>query len=178
MNYKQANTKNNLSAIPLWVMALDCDIAAYMYNSTSSTVKIIFGLTIFSGIMYLLRETRKLSITTRRWEILNSRCFRIGSVIVFMAIVLYTIIPSHIKCIISIIIIFCGVSILTYPWICYILYYQNKYTHKNKNDEIPPALVLWGTVIIVAIFLALVLVVCFVPYPHSNGESILQHLLM
>ncbi len=27
-------------------------------------------------------------------------------------------------------------------------------------------------------FLALLLVVCFVPYPHSHGESILQHLLM
>ena len=44
--------------------------------------------------------------------------------------------------------------------------------------EIPPALVRWGTVIIVAIFLTLLLVVCFVPYPHSQGESILQHLFM
>ena len=43
--------------------------------------------------------------------------------------------------------------------------------------EIPPSLVRWGTVIIVAIFLALLLVVCFVPYPHSHGESILQHIL-
>lgn len=43
--------------------------------------------------------------------------------------------------------------------------------------EIPPALVRWGTVIIVAIFLALLLVVCFVPYPYSNGESILQHII-
>lgn len=44
--------------------------------------------------------------------------------------------------------------------------------------EIPPALVRWGTVIIVAIFLTLLLVVCFMPYPYSNGESILQHLLI
>lgn len=44
--------------------------------------------------------------------------------------------------------------------------------------EIPPALVRWGTVIIVAIFLTLLLVICFIPYPYSNGESILQHLLM
>lgn len=43
--------------------------------------------------------------------------------------------------------------------------------------EIPPALVRWGTAIVVAIFLALLLVVCFMPYPHSKGESILQHLL-
>jgi len=49
---------------------------------------------------------------------------------------------------------------------------------RNLLGEIPPALVRWGTVIIVAIFLALLLVVCFVPYPHSQGESILQHLLM
>lgn len=43
--------------------------------------------------------------------------------------------------------------------------------------EIPPTLVRWGTVIIVAIFLTLLLVVCFMPYPYSNGESILQHIL-
>jgi hypothetical protein len=49
---------------------------------------------------------------------------------------------------------------------------------RNLLGEIPPALVRWGTVIIVAIFLILLLVVCFVPYPHSQGESILQHLFM
>ena len=48
----------------------------------------------------------------------------------------------------------------------------------NLLGEIPPALVRWGTVIIVAIFLILLLVVCFMPYPHSQGESILQHLFM
>ena len=48
----------------------------------------------------------------------------------------------------------------------------------NLLGEIPPALVRWGTVIIVAIFLILLLVVCFVPYPHSQGESIFQHLFM
>ena len=49
---------------------------------------------------------------------------------------------------------------------------------RNLLGVIPPSLVRWGTVIIVAIFLALLLVVCFVPYPYSQGESILQHLLM
>lgn len=49
---------------------------------------------------------------------------------------------------------------------------------RNLLGEIPPALIRWGTVIIVAIFLILLLVVCFVPYPHSQGESILQHLFM
>lgn len=48
---------------------------------------------------------------------------------------------------------------------------------RNLLGDIPPSLVRWGTVIIVAIFLALLLVMCFVPYPHSQGESILQHIL-
>lgn len=48
---------------------------------------------------------------------------------------------------------------------------------RNLLGEIPPVLMRWGNVIILAIFLALLLVVCFVPYPHSQGESILQHLL-
>ena len=48
---------------------------------------------------------------------------------------------------------------------------------RNLLGDIPPSLVRWGTVIIVAIFVALLLVMCFVPYPHSQGESILQHIL-
>ena len=48
---------------------------------------------------------------------------------------------------------------------------------RNLLGEIPPALVRCGTVIIVAIFLILLLVVCFMPYPYSNGESILQHVI-
>ena len=48
---------------------------------------------------------------------------------------------------------------------------------RNLLGEIPPSLIRWGTVIIIAIFLALLIVVCFMPYPHSKGESILQHLL-
>lgn len=49
---------------------------------------------------------------------------------------------------------------------------------RNLLGEIPPSLVRWGTVIIVAIFLILLLVVCFVPYPHSQGESIFQHIFI
>lgn len=48
----------------------------------------------------------------------------------------------------------------------------------NLLGENPPALVRWGTVIIVAIFLVLLLMVCFMPYPHSQGESILQYILL
>ena len=43
--------------------------------------------------------------------------------------------------------------------------------------DIPPSLVRWGAVIITVIFLALLATVCLIPYPYSNGESILQHLL-
>ncbi len=49
---------------------------------------------------------------------------------------------------------------------------------RNLLGKIPPSLVRWSTVIIVAIILALLIVVCFVPYPHSKGESILQHIIM
>lgn len=48
---------------------------------------------------------------------------------------------------------------------------------RNLLGEIPSALVRYGTVIIVAIFLMLLLIVCFMPYPYSNGESILQHII-
>ena len=49
---------------------------------------------------------------------------------------------------------------------------------RNLLGEIPPALVRWGTVIIVAIFLVLLLVVCFMPYPYSQGERIFQHIFI
>lgn len=48
---------------------------------------------------------------------------------------------------------------------------------RNLLREIPSSLIRWGTVIIIAIFLILLLVVCFMPYPYSNGESILQHII-
>lgn len=43
--------------------------------------------------------------------------------------------------------------------------------------EIPYSLVRWGIIIIIAIFLSLLLVGCFVHYPYSHGESIIQHIL-
>lgn len=48
----------------------------------------------------------------------------------------------------------------------------------NLLGEIPPSIIRWGTVIIVAIFLILLLVICFMPYPYSNGESILQYIVL
>lgn len=49
---------------------------------------------------------------------------------------------------------------------------------RNLLGAIPSVLVRCGTVIIAAIFLVLLLAVCFMPYPYSKGESILQHILM
>lgn len=43
--------------------------------------------------------------------------------------------------------------------------------------EIPPSLVRWGTAIIAIVFFALLAAICLLPYPYSNGESILQHLI-
>lgn len=43
--------------------------------------------------------------------------------------------------------------------------------------EIPPSLVRWGIVIITAIFILLACAIVFIPYPYSNGESILQHFI-
>lgn len=43
--------------------------------------------------------------------------------------------------------------------------------------EIPPSLVRWGTAIIAIVFLALLAAVCLLPYPYSNGESILKHFI-
>lgn len=43
--------------------------------------------------------------------------------------------------------------------------------------DIPQSLLMWGTGIIIFIFLTLLIVVCFVPYPHSEGESIMRHIL-
>lgn len=48
---------------------------------------------------------------------------------------------------------------------------------RNLLGEIPSSLIRWGTVIIITIFLILLLVVCFMPFPYSNGESILQHII-
>lgn len=43
--------------------------------------------------------------------------------------------------------------------------------------EIPPSLVRWGTAIIAIVFIALLAAVCLLPYPYSNGESIIRHIL-
>lgn len=49
---------------------------------------------------------------------------------------------------------------------------------RNLLGEIPPTLVRWGTAILALIFLVLLLIACFMPYPYSKGESILEHLVL
>lgn len=48
---------------------------------------------------------------------------------------------------------------------------------RNLIGDIPPVLVRWGIIIIMLIFIALILAIIFIPYPYSNGETILQHIL-
>lgn len=43
--------------------------------------------------------------------------------------------------------------------------------------EIPPSLVRWGIAVIVIVFIALIAAVSLLPYPYSDGESILRHFL-
>lgn len=48
---------------------------------------------------------------------------------------------------------------------------------RHLIGEIPPSLVRWGTALIAIIFVALIAALCLIPYPYSNGESILRHFL-
>ncbi len=43
--------------------------------------------------------------------------------------------------------------------------------------DTPPAILRWGTVIIFVIFLIVAVIVCCMPFPYSDGETVLQHLL-
>ncbi|MCM1142521.1 MAG: hypothetical protein NC453_28460 [Muribaculum sp.] len=43
--------------------------------------------------------------------------------------------------------------------------------------EIPPSLVRCGIIIIAIVFIALVVAICLLPYPYSNGESVLEHII-
>lgn len=53
--------------------------------------------------------------------------------------------------------------------------------HSNKVrkilGEIPRSLTIWSIVVITVIAIGLVMALCMLPYPYSNGESILGHLL-
>lgn len=48
---------------------------------------------------------------------------------------------------------------------------------RNLIGKIPPRLAWWNAAIIIFIFIVLFLIVFFIPFPHGNGKTILQHLL-
>ncbi len=101
-------------------MALDCNVVSFLYNSTSNIVGVVFGLTIISGIYFLIRRKRNNQI--RYKSTINP--YEIGSLMVISAIILYTFIPSNVRCIISIITLILGFGILLFTWIYPILYYK------------------------------------------------------
>lgn len=43
--------------------------------------------------------------------------------------------------------------------------------------EIPPSLACWGIAIIAIVLILLIVAACLLPYPYSNGESIIIHIL-
>lgn len=115
---------NNLSAIILWVMALACNIVSFLYYSTSNIVKVVFGLTLISGIyFFIFVRGKKINLTRFRHPI-KFNSYTIGSHIVLTALLLYTFIPSNIRSIISIIILFVGFGFLLFAWIYAVLYYK------------------------------------------------------
>ena len=48
---------------------------------------------------------------------------------------------------------------------------------RNLLGEIPSSFVRWGTAIIAIIFLMLMVFFFFIPYPDSNGKSIIFQIL-
>ncbi|WP_169311457.1 hypothetical protein [Phocaeicola salanitronis] len=42
---------------------------------------------------------------------------------------------------------------------------------------IPPVLVRWNIIVLLVIVCTLLVIVCAVPYPYGEGESILRHML-
>ena len=43
--------------------------------------------------------------------------------------------------------------------------------------DIPGSLINWGAALIAFFFIALILALCLIPYPYSEGESLLMHIL-
>ena len=59
---------------------------------------------------------------------------------------------------------------------------QNKIELRSEKvrkliNEIPSSLVIWGTAIIAIILITLLTVICLLPYPYSDGETIIEHLM-
>ena len=43
--------------------------------------------------------------------------------------------------------------------------------------DIPDSVVNWSIALTILFFVLLLLAVCFIPYPYSDGESIIRHIL-
>jgi hypothetical protein len=59
---------------------------------------------------------------------------------------------------------------------------QNKIELRSEKvrkliGDIPSSLVIWGTAIIAIILFTLLTVICLLPYPYSDGETIIEHLM-
>lgn len=59
---------------------------------------------------------------------------------------------------------------------------QNKIELRSEKvrkliGDIPSSLVIWGTAIIAIILFTLLTVNCLLPYPYSDGETIIEHLM-
>lgn len=59
---------------------------------------------------------------------------------------------------------------------------QNKIELRSEKvrkllGKIPSSLVIWGTAIIAIILFILLTVICLLPYPYSDGETIIEHLM-
>lgn len=48
---------------------------------------------------------------------------------------------------------------------------------RKLMSDIPSWLIKGGWMIMVVIFLMIICVVCLLPYPYCNGESILRHIM-
>lgn len=48
---------------------------------------------------------------------------------------------------------------------------------RNILGEIPRSLTVYSIVVITIVAMGLVIALCMLPYPYSDGESILEHLL-
>ena len=48
---------------------------------------------------------------------------------------------------------------------------------RNLLGSRPTAIVRWGITIITIIFMILLTIVCLLPAPYSNGETILRHFI-
>lgn len=57
--------------------------------------------------------------------------------------------------------------------------YDNLRSDKVRHllNSIPKSLIRCGYCIMLVMFIVILLVICFMPFPHGNGENILSHII-